>query len=363
MDVGADNFRFSLEGKNGLAAPAQTMRQPKTTEIHLDSLDRYNPRELASTATFQMFPNSQNLAKLAGPILLNSSNNSGTQLTLNPGRNMAYGYFSRVALTQMLLNWECPTVISGVNDQLLVAWGVSPTVPSGQAVATIPAGYYTATTIATALQVAIRALDPLLGAMTVTAPSATVRGFQFSAGGSTYMAFIFAASGSTEQQQVRIGRTAKLLGLNRATFGFPTDPNTGAQSSTITYWVAANGGVPDLIYTDYVDVVSQALSNYKDAKDGASSIQAPSSVIGRIWLTETTPLAAPAANGLPNDPNNIGSGPFSLVKTWYTPNWSQWSPNDSLTSIDITLLDMFGEVIPWNTTFATEWSATLTLSE
>ena len=217
--------------------------------------------------------------------------------------------------------------------------------------------------MATALQVAIRALNVLLGAMTVTAPSATQPGFQFVAGGSTYMAFAFAPSGSTEQQQVRYGRTSKMLGLNRATFGYTTDPNTGGQSGAPTYWTAANGGPPDLIFTDYIDVVSQALSNYKEAKDGSSSISSPGSVIARIWTTETTPLVAPASSAQPNDPSSIGSGPISLVKTWVIPNWSQWSPNQAINTIDITLLDMYGAVIPWNSTYATEWSATLTLSE
>jgi hypothetical protein len=119
MDVGANNFTFDLESKNGLAAPAQTMRQPQTTELHLDSLDRYNPKELVTSLTFQNFPNSQAVARGAGPILLNASQ-SGTQCVISPGRAMAYGYFSRVALTQMYLSWQVPTIVTGVNDSLLV---------------------------------------------------------------------------------------------------------------------------------------------------------------------------------------------------------------------------------------------------
>lgn len=364
MDVGADNFRFTLEDQNGLKLPTHTSRQPYTTELHLDSLDRYMPNQLQSTATFQMYPNSQAIAKVAGPILLNSgAGQSGTQCVINTGRPLVYGYFSRVALTQMSINWEIPTIVGGVNDQLRVQWGTAPGTIVGSGVITLPSGYYTQTTLATALQVAIRALDVLLGAMTVTAPSATIPGFQFVAGGSTYMAFTFGPAGTTEQSQVRFGRLGRMVGLNRATYGYPTDPNTTGQPGAPAMWALANGGLPNMLYTDYVDIVSQSITNYKDAKDANATLGSPVGVLGRIWLTENTSVNAPAPNGQPNSPANISSGPISLVKTWYNPNWSQWSPNQTLNTIDITLIDSYGQVLPWNSTFATEWSATLTLTE
>jgi hypothetical protein len=365
MDVGADNFRFTLEEKNGLAAPVQTMRQPQTTELHLDSLDRYNPRDLVTTATFQNFPNSQNVAKGAGPILLRRDKSS-TECVIYPGRTLAYGYFSRVALTQMYLNFEIPTVVGFVNDRLLIQWGLSPTgTPVGSAEIIIPEGRYTAATMATILQSQIRAADVLLGAATVTAPTATINGFQFAAGGSTYMCFIFSGSATvTEQTQSRYGRTARLCGIGRQAFGY-TDLPAGAdfQTAPPVMWTGAVGGPPNLIYTDYIDIVSQQLTNYKVAKDANSSIASPTGVIGRIWLTEGTLMVPPANNAQPNGPVNIGSGTFSLVKTWTHPNWCQWSPNQTLSSIDITLLDMFGTPIPWTPQASTEWSATLTFSE
>lgn len=367
MDVGADNFRFDLEDKNGRALPPQTFRQPQTTEVHLDSLDRYNPKELPSTATFQNFPNSQAVARGAGPIMLPAppGGDGGTSCVINPGRAMAYGYFSRVAITQMYLNWEVPLIVSGVNDQLLVQYALSPTGAPTYATITIPQGNYTATTMASTLQGLIRAINVLLGAATVTAPSANsaIPGFLFAAGGSTFMCFAFGLPGVTEQQQVRYGRTAKLLGIGRTAFGYAPLQGAPYQANPPIMWATATGGSPSLVYTDYVDVVSQQLTNFKAAKDGNSSIASPSGVIARIWLTETTSMQSPPNNEQPNDPNNIGSGPFSLVKTWVNPNWSQWSPNQTLNSVDITLIDSYGVVLPWSPQFSTEWSATLTFSE
>jgi hypothetical protein len=121
-------------------------------------------------------------------------------------------------------------------------------------------------------------------------------------------------------------------------------------------------GPPNFRQTDYVDIVSQALTNYKDTKDGNSSIASPGSVIGRIWLTEY-PLSGQAAGlGWPQD-GMWGMSPMNFTKTWQSPNWSQWSPNAAINTVDITLLDMWGQPLYWSDTYPTEWSATLTVSE
>jgi hypothetical protein len=110
-----------------------------------------------------------------------------------------------------------------------------------------------------------------------------------------------------------------------------------------------------------VDIVSQALTNYKDTKDANSSIQSPGSVLGRIWLNESWVNNQTASNGYP-DPNLLGTAPLAITKTWINPNWSQWSPNQAINTVDITLLDMWGNPLYWTATSPTEWSATLTVT-
>jgi hypothetical protein len=141
--------------------------------------------------------------------------------------------------------------------------------------------------------------------------------------------------------------------------GYP-DLNTGAQTSGApTYYLSASGSAPNLLPTDYVDVVSTALTNYKDAKDANSSVGSPGAVIARIWLTEGTVNQS----STPEDPLYVGSAPLTVTKTWSNPNWSQWSPNQTINAVDIRLLDMYGDTLNWSSTNATEWSATLTLTE
>jgi hypothetical protein len=69
------------------------------------------------------------------------------------------------------------------------------------------------------------------------------------------------------------------------------------------------------------------------------------------------------SQGTPADTTTIGVSPITVTKTWTHPNWSELSPNQTINSIDIKLLDMWGDVIQWSSANPTEFSATLTLTE
>tara|TARA_R110000868_G_scaffold82003_2_gene231835 strand:+ start:1067 stop:2182 length:1116 start_codon:yes stop_codon:yes gene_type:complete len=371
MDVGADNFHFALEDKNGLREPTQTFREPKTTELHVDSLDRYKPSDFVSNSVFANFPN-QSLAKGAGQLLLNSSQ-SGTNVKIDTGRALLNGYFSRVAITQMNLNYRVPTVVTGVND-LLFFKTFAPT--AVLRTVTIPQGYYTYASMATTLQALMLAAAPELGvAFTVTAPNnlnpatpatSLITGFTFDTGnGAITMVFLYGGSpGTALTSQVRVAKTFRMLGMNRSLLGFTPEFNTGGQPTADgTPYQSATGGVPNFLPTDYVDVVSQNLSNYKDAKDSNSTVQAPGCVLARIYLTECPLNWASSTNGVPVDATVLGFTSMTFCKTWQNPNWSQWSPNQTINTIDVRLLDMWGEQVFWTSSYPTEWSATLTLTE
>lgn len=359
MDVGADNFRFNLDTQNGLKNPVQIIRQPATTELHLDSLDRYLPSMLQTNAFFQTFPD-QNVAKLCGPILLNSSQ-SGTRTLIQTSRPLTYGYYSRVALTQFYLKYQVPTISLGYNIGFFLETGTSPGVSTATRAIGIAPGYYRYVDLALAIQNAMRAY-PELAAATCVYSTVPARGFVFNTGNAgVYMAVLFGVPpGTTELGQIVAARCGRTLGFNRALYGLTPAANTGGQPTTNNVlWNTATGGPPNLLPTDYVDIVSTSLTNYKDAKDGNTSVASPVAVLGRIWLTEGTVNVSSA----PEDAQAIGSAPISVIKSWQNPNWCQWSPNQTINAIDITLLDMWGNVVAWDSTYGTEWSATLTLTE
>ena len=361
MDVGADNFRFDLDTKNGLKGDAGTYRQPATTELHIDSLDRYLPSMLAPNTLFASYT-SQTVAKLAGPNYLPTTL-SGVNMTISNGRPLVYGYFGRVALTQFMLKRSRPTVLAGGNDTFRIQVASS---AAGPVVATvdinIPQGYYTIAEFAVRLQTLIQSSSAFLTQAFVFAPGAvgneTGAGFLIGTGNPSNFMAVTIATGLTEPQMITRLKTLRLLGFTRPILGFP-NVNTSAALATPTYYLEALGSPPNLLPTDYVDIVSTALTNYKDAKDANSSVGSPGAVLGRVWMVES----AVNNSNSPADLLNIGSEPYTVMKNWTSPNWCQWSPNQTLNSLDIRLIDMWGDVINWTSSSPTEWSATLTFTE
>jgi hypothetical protein len=361
MDVGSTNFRFDLDTKNGLKADAHTYRYPATTELHIDSLDRYVPNMLDNNTTFAAFPN-QNVAKFAGPNYLQTTV-SATNMTINNGRPLLYGYFGRVALTQFMLKRDLPTIRLNTNDVIAIDIASSAAGPVTASVnITLPEGYYTTDRLATELQTLIVNSNPALAQAFVLAPYAVGNdgnsGFRFGTGDPAVFMALLIRPGQTQVQTLNRLRAFRTLGVNRSLLGYPIINDTDTLE-TPTYYIEAAGSAPNLLVTDYIDIVSTALTNYKDAKDANSSIGSPGAVLGRIWLVES-------ATNNSNDPEsllNIGSRPITVMKTWTNPNWCQWSPNQTLNSLDIRLLDMFGNTVAWNGVNGTEWSATLTFTE
>ena len=162
-------------------------------------------------------------------------------------------------------------------------------------------------------------------------------------------------TGYTIASQKAVWKFYRIIGTTRLSFtGYPANIPTPV---IVT-------GAPNWLPTDYIDIVSKTLTNYKDTKDTNTSEQAPLGVLGRIYLTDSFRTVISATGYC--DPNCIGAAPITFTKKWSSPNWSQWSPNQAITSIDITLLDMWGDVIYWNNQTGcatTEWEMTLMASE
>ena len=404
MDIGSQNFRFTLEDKNGLKEPTNTYRPPKTAELHLDSLDRFKagafpggvvtgPLGNGSTITPA---NSQNFIKWIANFVLPTAQSKSTDLVLQNKSALIQGYFARVALTQFQLRYRLPTIIPGYNDLFYITFRndgqfFPPANNTFHLPITIPGGSYTPATLASFLQTAISTSTLALAAFTCDAPFAAPNnlrnsGFRFAinnvAPANVAIALSFGETDAVDDDQsaannLRVARTLYTLGLTTAEFwGY------GSQSIGVPFWVAgpppifqaetapfpfftAVGASPKMFATDYVDIVSSSLTNYKEVKDMNTSEAAPMAVLGRVWLAEGAndynsefPYTAPYTQ------TALGMhSPITVVKSWQNPNWCQWSPNQTVNTIDIKLLDQWGDVLPWDTQYPSEWSATLTLTE
>ena len=355
MDIGETNFRFELDDPE---KKSRAIRYPMSAELHVSSLDRIPSTPGVSQTLAQL---SQDTTSLPGTF-----NYSGTQCQIQTKKALLYGYFNRVAITEFQLFMRLPTIITGTNDTfyiIVAPGGISPVTY----LITIPPGYYTTTLLAVAMTTAIKASASNLtnaSIFTVTGPtiastvpvSGTIQtGFTLATGNTDTIVFAAPLTTLTVALQTAAWRFYRLVGANQYSFvGYP-----GAIPSP----VIVTGG-PNWLPTDYIDIVSKTLTNYKETKDTNTNEQAPQGVIGRLYLTDTyTTIGSTSGYA---DPNIIGSAPLNFTKKWYNPNWSQWSPNQAINSIDITLLDMWGVVLPWSNVtgdISTEWEMTLIASE
>jgi hypothetical protein len=151
----------------------------------------------------------QTTAKLYGPVFSQIPEGATTNCQIQTKRNLLYGYFSRVALTQFNLNYNVPTVVTGYNDKFsLVAGGST-------FLYTLPQGYYNVVTLAAQMQTLIRASSGGLAAATVTPPTnqtSTIttgvpQGFVISSGSATTITFNPGVTGQTVADANNYGRT------------------------------------------------------------------------------------------------------------------------------------------------------------
>ena len=396
MNVGADNFRFTLENQNGRKRPCRTYRKAKTTNLHINSLDRYLPRQLQTLVStgpgvlgFLNYPNSQIVAQTAGPIMLSGSQNSVQNCRIQTSRPLTNGYYSRAAITDMTLNLQHYNILGSYNNSFFIeVYSLNPGPPppanvNGTAyLVTIPAGCYNYAAMANAILLALNNLG--IGAWAVLPPlfyGTDQTGFVINApapvaGIPTYFRLISQPSPGTYGGVVDTallqanGRFLRFLGFNNSvSFGYganvTTQPTTnGGYNSTVI------GGIPNFCYTDYIDVYSQNLTNYKDAKDTNTALSSLNANVARIYMTE----APMVGNGFSVSPNTgvtpippdrsiVGFAPTIITKKWRYPNWSKWSPNATLDALDITLRSQDGNILNWSAEKQTEWSGTITFTE
>ena len=385
MDVGNANFMFRKVNPAPVGyeeREAKTVRGITTAELHINSLDRYTGGGGQTQTGNQLINGSQwafgtNLT--TGLPGLNIGTNFTVGSTSTPLLN---GYFSRIGISSLNLTWNLPTIVTGYNDYFYMTRYTAPTTYLTQKVV-IPPGWYTPTALATAMATALNAAFTSGTAITVTVttPGPGLQVPPSSSFNLTYAgnSFFFMPTVSNNTLFPYAGYTGgavtinakdlqvhnlfcKMIGVRRDAFGYTnmtvapgntagalalTPPATGASLITNS---------SDLLSTDYVDIVSHTLCKYKKVRDTNSTDSRPTDVIARVYL------GTPAVLGTANASNN-GQIPFTLLKDFPIINWCAWSPGEAINSIDISILDQWGNIIPWQTQYPTEIELTLLASE
>ena len=328
---------------------AQPIRMPASAFFNINSIDRY-----ASAQN----PIAQ-FALVSLPVAeLNATPASAYEMYL--GRNLMAGYFYRLTVTDANIQWNIPT-INSQNDTFSMTNFVASSETYVTKTITLGRTFYTFTELAAILQFQIRyafteSATPMDDFLVVWGPP--------EAGANSSYCFNF----STEDATIQFKFNVTLPGQSnqaktRAMFKlYHMLGITTVMTSNFNVLVSALASYPTLIYTSYVDIISNKLSQFMRVKDSETSWAPDTSVITRIYLTNQGSITAPTltatgvdASGNPTegatttfDTYAVGSRSFILNYTPATPKYIKWDPAQALIDFDIRVVDEFGDQLPWN---------------
>jgi hypothetical protein len=242
----------------------------------------------------------------------------------SPGA-LIYGYINRIIVSQIQLQYNIPTVIFGKNDTFYL----------NNTPVLIPYGFYTPDILADLLQVRIRLLTNVTDCLVSFDPQ---DGFIFSSVGFTISFTNPAIVPDTVRDTVL--KTYRLLGI--------TKDNITSSNTQVSF------DYPNFLYTPYIDIYSDVLTNYQDVKDTNTTVAKFKGMVARIYLSGTgaVQLTTPDAA--------LGSAPFIMTADLNSPKVIQWTPDVAVPSIDFQLFDQYSELIPGAAEgFSTEFQMTL----
>jgi hypothetical protein len=283
------------------------------------------------------------------------------------------GYIEKIVVSQIQLQYNLPTIIPGINDYLVYREEISPgSFSFDTRVITIPFGFFVPSDLAGVIQASMN--NP--GNYEVN--FLTTNQFEFINNSNLRINFPsniqLAALGFTTPDIIRILKTYKVFGISG--------------SNSIIGTTQISGSIAQFLYTPYIDLYSDSLTNYQRLKDTDTSVSRRKGLIARMYLsgvgspqatysydnTTTYDLTADAVpvplqitgTSQTNNSTALGSAPFIATYDMNSPKVIKWSRDTAINSLDFQMRDCYGDLLPVNAdtvnayeSFNTEWQMTL----
>lgn len=298
------------------------------------------------------------------------------ELQINKQKPLAFGYMTRVALTDINMIWDVPNV-NDYNKTLTIAlWDISasatPTYPgiSGELLGyrrvTLGTAFYTLPEIADSLKTNLQSQIPQIAGTTLTWTTSTSTknaniqiflsssgtkkvAFQIIAGDIARTAVVGDASGSYIPA-VEDDLTY-MLGLTPSMMYRTENAVTGAALNKVPWYNAITSSYSPMQYTPYVDIQSNILTKNQNVQDGDSSSQSKPAKLARIYLaneeiTQRYITADMSGSTLVASYDNaIGCRPFTFHREFKMPKQIMWNTTENIDVIDLTVVDHRGRVV------------------
>ena len=248
------------------------------------------------------------------------------------------GYIEKIIISQIQIQYYLPNVIPGRNNTFIFDVETS----SGSGVFTLytvdlPYGFFTPFELAAMLTIFMnnQVYPPGEGRFTVEYSQGNI-------GALSNIGFTITLDDSgrrfklpsppayfTADLTARILKTYKL-------FGF-TINNVFPEVEQYS-WFA-----PVFLYTPYIDIFSDALTNYQALKDTDSSTIRRKGLIARIYLSGVGSPQTTIAGDFSNA--TLGCEPFVLTFDLNSPKIVNWTPDTAVNSLDFQVRDCYGDLL------------------
>jgi hypothetical protein len=294
---------------NGIAT-----RPPASAQLLVASTDRYN----------QLFD------RLLFP-------KTSANWILNKQYNILNGYFTRLAITQLNINWNLPTIVEGKNDIFNIIFeddGVETDISI-----LIPEGFYSGAELADEIETLVKA-HPDYDNLWLFNVVYGAGNFNFFVA-NTYE-IVFTPQDlvpPVTAQEIAINRLYATIGINIDNFDFA---------------VTQVGGPAPMVYTRWLDIISSRLTQFQRVKDASTQPQtATTDIIARVYASPPNVLC----NG------DSFSLPWNTTIDYNTPKHIKWEVNQAVNNFDIQVYDEWNELMYWTPQYATEYNFTFLASE
>lgn len=251
-------------------------------------------------------------------------------IKVNNQRPLLFGYMTRLALTEVNLQWSIPNVNPN-NNTITIETITIPGAVTDSAQVSIPVGWYQPTELVNALQTALNAeFAPLAFSVTLDPKSFQITIEADNSGSNDFLFTIVSRRvgntiGTTYYPPLQDDLT-DMLGLT------PVASFQGTPYGSIV------GGFASFQYTPYVDIVSNILTKNQNVQDGDSQKTYTTAKLARIYFANES-IAPVTESNIP------GVRPFVLRREFRYPKQIQWNTTENVDLIDLQVLDHKGYVL------------------
>ena len=282
------------------------------------------------------------------------------EIYINYGKPFLFGYMTRLALTEVNINWATPNV-NPLNNNLTIQVDNITTDESLILRITIPVGFYTPSELALAVQtqftdafgdflnLGAHAVDPIEVNWINQSSSFNILVVE----PNVWDEFSIRILSSSVFRPVGASVPVALPSLDYDLTDMMglTQVEAGAVS-----FKAIVGGYASMLYTPYIDIVSSILTKNQNVQDGDTFKLSSTAKLTRLYLSnenivgryeKLVPVynASGVITSADYETNIIGCRPFCFKREFQTPKQISWNTTENVDVMDLSVLDYKGNPV------------------